>query len=73
MGVWLTYRFPDPWAGNGYIDDYLSEEQRRSVLSFLEDETTRAGDAESYRAEGKIEASFERWDMVFYKRFPTYG
>ncbi len=73
MPSWLQSPFPDPWLSGGNVDDYLSADSRREVVKFVQDEAARAAQAEEYRRAGRIEAAFERWNMVIYKKFPAYG
>ncbi len=73
MRSWLRSTFSDPWEGGGWIDSYLSSDDRAMVLRMLDNDAKASADAEDYRKAGKVEKAFERWSVVFRQEFPAFG
>jgi hypothetical protein len=71
---WVGSSFADPWTGSGQlIDAYLSSDERDLAVRLLTEDAARAKDAIDYAAAGQVANAFERWNQVFYKKFPLYG
>jgi len=68
----LAYRFADPWAPGGYIDDYLTDDERARVIRMLTADIERADQARKYENAGRIADAFERWGVVYNGTFPAY-
>lgn len=66
-------RFDDPWPDGQRIDSYLSASKRDTILSILESDAKRAGEALAYERAGKVREAFERWAIIYGHTFPAYG
>lgn len=63
----------DPWPGSrDRLDSYLSSDQRALAARLLDEDAVRAKAALEHEANGKTAAAFERWAVVFNRKFPGY-
>lgn len=74
LDTWLGYSMSDPWSGaTKAIDTYLSSDERTLVRRLAEADRKRADDALAYQAAGKNKEAYERWGVVFGRKFPAYS
>ncbi len=73
MASWVDSSCEDPWDSSARIDDYLSTQERGTVVRMLQEDAVAATRAEEYRVAGKIEHAFERWNSVYRRTFPAFG
>jgi hypothetical protein len=62
----------DPTGASGRIAACSSDVNRKDALSKLSTACGRAARALDLHKEGKVEAAFEQWDLLFNGHFPAY-
>lgn len=73
MGAWVKANMDDPWPAGSKLNAYLTADTRDQVVRMLADDAKAADQAEKYRAEGKVQAALECWNVVYRHLFPAYG
>jgi len=73
MSSWVNSSCEDPWNPPTRIDDYLSAQEKGTVIRMLQQDAVAAAKAEEYREAGKIEQAFERWNSIYRSTFPAFG
>jgi hypothetical protein len=65
----------DPWTDAGIkpLDGYLSTDERALVSRMFENDRDASAAALAYDRAGQTQNAFDRWGVVFRRKFPAYG
>lgn len=70
----ILYNIPDPAPGfNGFVDSYLTYNQKQALVSPIESAYGRAVKAQEYEDNDKHKDAIDQWRLVFGDYFPAYG
>ena len=69
----LRVSTPDPWEPGENVSNYLSAQDRKTVIDMLMGDVARAERALELSSAGRVREAFALWDEVFRGGFPSYG